>query len=35
MFVLAGLAGGKLLRLQEWLLTKTVNLQPAFDFRLW
>jgi hypothetical protein len=35
MFVLAGLAGGKLLRLQEYLLTKTVNLQPAFDFRLW
>jgi hypothetical protein len=35
MFVLAGLAGGKLLRLQDYLLTKTVNLQPAFDFRLW
>jgi hypothetical protein len=35
MFVLAGLAGGKLLRLQEYLLTKTVNLQLAFDFRLW
>jgi hypothetical protein len=35
MFVLAGLAGGKLLHLQEYLLTKTVNLQPAFDFRLW
>jgi hypothetical protein len=35
LYVLAGLAGGKLLRLQEYLLTKTVNLQQAFDFRLW
>ncbi len=30
LFVLAGLAGGRMRRLQEYLLTKTANLRPAF-----
>jgi hypothetical protein len=32
--LLAGLAGGRLTTLREYLLTKTANLLPAFDFRL-
>ena len=35
LFVLAGLAGGKLSRLQEYMLTKTANLTPAFNFGLY
>ena len=35
LFVLAGLAGGKLSRLQEYMLTKTANLVPAFNFGLY
>ena len=32
--VLAGISGGRLTTLQEYLLTKTANLIPAFDFGL-
>ena len=35
LFVIAGLSGGRLLTLQEYLLTKTANLIPAFNFGLW
>lgn len=35
LYVLAGLAGGRLTLLQEYLLTKTANLLSAFDFRYW
>jgi hypothetical protein len=35
LWVIAGMAGGKLALLQEYLLGKTANLRPAFDFRLW
>jgi hypothetical protein len=35
LFVLAGLSGGRLGTLQEYLLTKTANLLPAFHFGLW
>jgi hypothetical protein len=31
LFVIAGLSGGRLLPLREYLLTKTANLAPAFD----
>jgi hypothetical protein len=34
LFVLAGLTGGKLSTLQEYLVTKTANLNPAFNFGL-
>ncbi len=35
LWVIAGLAGGRLCLLQEYLMRKTSNLLPAFDFRLW
>lgn len=35
LFVLAGLTGGKLDLLREYMLTKTAQLQPAFDFGIW
>jgi len=35
LWVIAGLAGGRLSLLQEYLLRKSSNLLPAFDFRLW
>ncbi len=35
LFILAGLAGGRLRRLQEYLLKKTANLKPAFTFGYW
>lgn len=35
LFTLAGVTGGKLDLLREYLLTKTANLLPAFDFGLW
>ena len=35
LFVLAGLSGGRLRRLQQYLLTKTANLRPAFRLGYW
>lgn len=35
LWVIAALSGGRLGLLQEYLLQKTANLGPAFDFRLW
>lgn len=35
LFTLASLAGGRLSGLQQYLLNKTANLLPAFDFGIW
>ena len=35
LFTIAGLTGGKLDLLREYMLTKTANLQPAFEFGFW
>jgi hypothetical protein len=35
LFTLAGLAGGRLTDLQQYMLNKSANLLPAFDFAVW
>lgn len=35
LFTIAGLSGGRLRRLQQYMLTKTANLKPAFSLGYW